>query len=406
MKSCLIPIVTVALSFVVFPAKAHAIEPAPPGDSKVAEMNNSFATDLYAQLATKEGNFFFSPASIQSALAMTWAGARGPTADEMAKALHLKSTADVHDQMGGFLRQLNDDGKKGGYELAMANALWGLKGYPFMPDYLKLIKKNYDGNLSDLDFAGNPDGSRKTINDWVAKQTHDRIKDLIPPGAIDADTRLVLTNAVYFKGKWDAPFKKEQTQDDDFTTADGKKVRAPFMFQQLHARLAEDDHVQVLELTYGKNDLAMRVYLPKKSDGLAAFEKQFSTERRAALTSQLRQQEIKVWLPRFTMESEFSMSGTLKAMGMKMAFDPTKADFKGMTSAEQVFISAVIHKAFVKVDEEGTEAAAATGVVMHPTAVQLDPPKPKEFKADHPFVFEIVHQKTGAALFMGRVAKP
>ncbi len=377
-----------------------------PPENPMGQMNNAFAADLYAQLAAKEGNLFFSPTSIQTALAMTWAGARGPTAEEMAKALRLDAKADVHGELAGFLGQLNEDGKKGGYELSVANALWGLKGYPFMPDYLNLVKKSYGGNLSDLDFAANVEGSRKIINDWVANQTHDRIKDLMPEGSITPDTRLVLTNAIYFKGKWDLPFKKEQTKEDDFTQTDGKKVKAPFMYQQLHCRYAEDDDVQVLELSYGKNDLAMRVFLPKKPDGLGAFEKQMTAERLAGLVGKLRREEVKVWLPRFTMESQVSLADTLKAMGMKLAFDPNKADFKGMTSAEQVFISAVIHKAFVKVDEEGTEAAAATGIAISTMSIQIDPPKPKEFKADHPFMFEIVHQKTGAALFMGRVAIP
>jgi serpin B len=187
---------------------------------------------------------------------------------------------------------------------------------------------------------------------------------------------------------------------------DGTKVKAPFMYQQKHFRYAEDDQVQVLELPYGKNDLAMRIFLPKKTDGLAAFEKNLTAQRLADLTGKLRSEDVKVWLPRFTMESQFSLMEVLQAMGMKLAFDVDRADFKGMTSAEQVFISAVIHKAFVKVDEEGTEAAAATGVIMAVRAMPMERPRPKEFNANHPFMFEIVHQKSDATLFMGRVMKP
>ena len=379
---------------------------AKPAEDKVGQMNNAFAADLYAQLAAKDGNLFFSPTSIQTALAMTWAGARGQTANELATTLHLGANADIHNQMGGFLGRLNADGQKGGYELSVANALWGLKGYPFMPDYLALVKKSYNGNLSDLDFIRDTEGSRKTINDWVAKETRDKIKDLLTQGTITPDTRLVLTNAIYFKGKWDLPFKKEATKENDFTLADGTKAKVPFMYQQKGFRYAEDDQMQVLELPYGKNNLAMRIFLPKKADGLAGFEKSLTAQRLAELTGKLRYADVKVWLPRFTMESQFSLADVLKAMGMKLAFDPDHADFKGMTSTEQVFISAVIHKAFVNVDEEGTEAAAATAVIMAPTAMPMQPPKPKEFKADHPFLFEIVHQKSGATLFIGRVMKP
>ena len=379
---------------------------AKPAEDKVGQLNNAFAADLYAQLAAKDGNLFFSPTSIQTALAMTWAGARGQTAQEMAATLYLDANADIHNQMGGFLGRLNADGQKGGYELSVANALWGLKGYPFMPDYLALVKKSYNGNLSDLDFIRDTEGSRKTINDWVAKETRDKIKDLLSQGSITPDTRLVLTNAIYFKGKWDLPFKKEGTIDNDFTLANGQKVKAPFMYQQKHFRYAEDEQMQVLELPYGKNDLAMRIFLPKKDDGLAAFEKSLTAQRLADLTGKLRSEDAKVWLPRFTMESQFSLTDVLKAMGMKLAFDPDRADFKGMTSAEQVFLSAVIHKAFVKVDEEGTEAAAATAVIMAPTAMPMERPRPKEFNANHPFMFEIVHQKSAATLFMGRVTRP
>jgi serpin B len=375
-------------------------------DEYVAQTNNAFASDLYAQLAAKDGNLFFSPTSIQTALAMAWEGARGQTADEMAKILHLDAEPKAKGQLGGFVRDLNAGGAKGGYELAMANALWGTKGYPFMPDYLRLVKTNYDGKLSELDFIGNAEGSRLIINDWVAAQTHDRIRDLLGRGVIGPSTRLVLTNAIYFKGKWDQPFDKGMTKEGEFTMADGKTAKASFMHQQDQFLYAEDDDVQVLGLTYGKNDLAMRVFLPKKTDGLTAFEKKMTAQRIAGLVSGARAQDVNVSLPRFTMQSEFSLADTLAAMGMKLAFDPDRADFKGMTTAEQLFISAVIHKAFVKVDEEGTEAAAATAVTMHAASIRIDPPKPKEFKADHPFVFEIVHQPTGAVLFMGRMATP
>jgi len=374
-------------------------------DGKVGQMNNAFATDLYAKLARKDGNLFFSPTSLQTALAMTWAGARGQTAQEMAKSLHLDNDPKSNDELGRFLRALNADGKKGGYELAVANALWGASGYPFLPDYLAMVKSVYDGNLRDLDFANNPEGSRKIINNWVASQTHDKIQDLMPRGSIMPSSRLVLTNAIYFKGTWDLPFEKNRTQDADFTVAVGGKVKSPFMFQQKRFRLAEDESVQMLELPYGHGDLAMWVLLPKTPDGLAALEKHLTSDRLTALAGQLSSQQVKVWLPRFQIESGFSMAEILQELGMKRAFDPGQADFSGMASAERFYISAVVHKALVNVDEEGTEAAAATGVIVGATAV-FRPQPIKVFRADHPFVFAIVHQKSGAMLFMGRLATP
>jgi serpin B len=398
----LLSAVVVALCLCILSFARMAPANTQPPEESVAPMNNAFAADLYAQLSSKEGNLFFSPTSIQTALAMAWAGARGQTANEMAGALHLDPTAS--NQLAGFLNRLNADGEKGGYELAVANALWGLKGYPFIPDYLNLVKKNYGGHLSELDFGANPDGSRQTINDWVAKQTHDRIKDLLGPGAVDGNTRLVLTNAIYFKASWDMPFQKRATRDGPFTAAGGKAVTVPFMFQREHFRYAEDDDVQVLELTYGNFDLAMRIFLPKNPGGLGRFEKQMTDQRLSALAGKLASQEVLLTLPKFTSESEFSLADTLKAMGIKLAFDPNRADFKGMTTSEQLFISAVIHKAFVKVDEEGTEAAAATGIAMAGAVMPIT--KPKSFNADHPFMFEIVHHASGAVLFMGRLAKP
>jgi serpin B len=372
-------------------------------DGKVAQMNNAFGTDLYAQLSAKEGNLFFSPTSIQIALAMTWAGARGQTADEMARTLHLDGNDKSHEALGQFLQTLNADGKKGGYELAVSNALWGAKGYSFMPAYLATVEKDYGGHLTNLDYASDPEACRKMINDWVAGQTRDKIQDLMPFGSIDRGTRLVLTNAIYFKGKWDLPFDKKQTQDGDFTLAGGQTAKIPLMFQSKHFRYAEDENVQVLELPYGHNDLAMQIFLPKAVDGLPAFEKSLTADRIAALTSQLASQDVRVWLPRFKLENGFEMADVLKAMGMTRAFS-NQADFSGMSSAESLFISRVIHKAFVNVDEEGTEATAATGIVMAPTGMFRREP-PKIFRADHPFVFVIVHQKTGAILFMGRLSK-
>ena len=376
-----------------------------PGDKKVAEMNNAFALDLYSRLVADDGNLFLSPNSIQTALAMTWAGARGATADQMATTLHLDADAQAGQKLGAFLRALNDDGRKGGYELSVANALWGLTNYPFTPAYLDCVQKTYGGHLAELNFANDPEGSRKIINDWVASQTHDKIKDLMSSGSVTPMTRLVLTNAIYFKGKWDLPFRKEQTQDAEFRAAAGRKITAPFMFQHAKFRYGEDADVQALELPYGHGDLAMRIILPKSADDIHALERGLSAQRLDDLAAKMTQEDVQVWVPRFKVETSYKLEEVLPAMGMKLAFDPNSADFGGMTSASRLFISAVIHKAYVQTDEEGTEAAAATGIGMRSTAVRVLRP-PKVFRADHPFVFEIIHQQSGAILFMGRLAAP
>lgn len=397
-----------ALSAVLFVApmtQAAAQTAGANANEKVAAMNNDFAFDLYGRLSSGAGNQFFSPTSIQTALAMAWAGARGATAEQMARTLHLDAEPDAGSRLGAFLRGLNESGSKGDYELSVANALWGLTGYPFTPSYLAQVEKDYGGHLAELNFVTDPNGSRKTINDWVAGQTHDKIKDLLPPGSIVPATRLVLTNAIYFKGKWDQPFNKSKTRDAEFAVDSSRKVTAPFMYQQAKFKYAEDDHVQVLELPYGHGELAMRIFLPRNADQLGTVEHGLTPSDFAQWTNRLQREDVQVWLPRFKVETAYSLEDVLPAMGMPLAFEPGRADFSGMSSASSFFISAVIHKAYVQTDEEGTEAAAATGVTMHATAV-LVRHEPKQFRADHPFLFAIVHQPSGAILFMGRLNSP
>lgn len=389
-------------------ARVYAADAAPAADAidgKVGPMSNAFALDLYAHLAAgKQGNAFLSPTSVQAAMAMTWIGARGATAEEMARSLHLEGP-DAANQLGAFLRRLNESGGERKYELSVANSLWGMKGYPFLPGYIRQVEVQFGGHVAELDFAAAPDAARQTINEQVASQTHGRIKDLMPEGSVTAQTRLVLTNAIYFKGKWDLPFAKSQTRDADFTTADGHAAKAPFMTQQASLQYAEDDGVQVAELPYGQGELAMRVFLPKSADGLAAIEKGLTDKRLTDLASRMTPQQVRIVLPRFKVETGYELSDTLQAMGMRRAFHAGEADFSGMASAERLSISLVVHKAFVQVDEEGTEAAAATGVGMRATAIQAQH-EPKLFRADHPFLFTIFHRPTGAILFMGRLSVP
>jgi serpin B len=369
----------------------------------VADGCNRFAFDLYARLKGAEGNLFLSPYSISTALAMTSAGARGETADQMAKVLCLPESGDeVHAAYGALQGDLNAAGEKGTFELAVANRLWGQKGYGFLPDYLALVEKKYGAGLEQVDFAGATEAARQTINAWVEKQTRDKIKDLLKPGVLDAMTRLVLTNAIYFKGKWAEEFDKKATQEEDFFLTPEKKVAAPLMHQKAKFGYFEGDGLQALELPYQGGRLAMVVLLPKAKDGLAALEASLSADKVAGWLGQLRRREVQVTLPRFKTTAEFSLKDMLVAMGMADAFGG-KADFSGMNGKKDLFISAVVHKAFVDVNEEGTEAAAATGVAV---AAKSKPAPPPVFRADHPFLFLIRDQKTGAILFLGRILDP
>jgi serpin B len=370
----------------------------------IVEGNNKFALELYQELKAKEGNLFLSPYSISTALAMACAGARGQTEKQMADALCFPpmSNEQFHKEFGSIIKQLNKAGEKGGFELVVANALWGQKDYKFLQEFLTLVKTNYEGDLQQVDFATQTEAARKTINTWVENKTKDKIMELIKPGTLDSMTRLVLTNAIYFKGKWASQFKPERTEDAPFTLSDGGKKNIPMMSQKTQFGYMETDSIQALEMPYVNNDLSMVILLPKKLDGVKDLEKDLTSENLAGWIAKLRKREVQVFFPKFKMTSEFELAKVLSDMGMPDAFS-SKADFSGMAGNRELFISAVIHKAYVDVNEEGTEAAAATGVVMRLTSVE---PPPPVFKADHPFIFLIRDNQTGNILFMGRLANP
>ncbi len=384
---------------------AYARIPPLPQLSDAAEWTGLFAADLYARLRSEAGNVFLSPFSVQTALAMTAAGARGTTAAEMFKVLRL--WGDPHPALGEHIAQENRNAKaeKPAYELTVANAIWAQEGYPWRPEYLELTRKHYGAGLMPTDF-GRPEEARKRINGWVEKETRDRIKDLIPEGVIDRLTRMVLTNAIYFKSAWLVPFEKAMTTDQPFTRPnDDKSVEVPLMVQQEYVPYVEADGVQVVELPYAKGELSMVVVLPRKPDGLPEVEAGLTAEKVAGWAKAAKPTETRVFLPRFTFEWRKELVPVLKAMGMTAAFDFGKADFHGMhTSDEALAITNVIHKAFVAVDEAGTEAAAATAVVVKRASAPLN--GPKVFRADHPFVFLIRDNKTGATLFLGRYTGP
>jgi serpin B len=374
----------------------------------VVEGNNAFAVELYAELRAQEGNLFFSPYSVSAALAMTYAGTRGETETQMAKVLHFPSQRAggkerFHPAFGAIIKDLNARGEKGKYELIVANALWGQKGYEFLAEFLGLIESNYDGQLHEVDFISDTESARKAINAWVEKKTKDKIKDLITRGVLDRFTRLVLTNAIYFKGNWASQFKEEDTKEDAFTLQSGEKVNSPMMNQTAEFGYMETEDFQGLEMPYVNNGLSMIIFLPKRTDGLVEFEKKLTSENLSQWLAGLHKRKVIVSFPKFKQTCQFSLADVLKQMGMEDAFSG-KADFSRMTGKKDLYISAVIHKAFVDVNEEGTEAAAATAVVMRATAVR--PEEIPAFRADHPFLFLIRDNDSGSLLFIGRVMNP
>jgi serpin B len=391
-------------------AALPAVEPersAPTETAAVVAGNNAFAFDLYAQLRKQEGNLFLSPYSISAALAMTSAGARGQTLDEMTNTLRLPQQDTLHPAFKALHTSLNDQrGGKRGYQLSTANALWGAKGYGFLPEFLKLTRDHYGAGLQEVNF-GNAEEARATINAWVEKETHDKIKDLIPQGALNQSTRLVLTNAIYFKGDWLSQFKKDRTKDEPFFLADGKQVKTPLMHQKGTFHYADLGAFQALELPYAGKELSMLVLLPKKADGLAEMEKTMNADQLNAVLARLRPwNEIDLTLPKFKTTAAFGLNGELQALGMRQAFVPGAANFAGMNGREgDLYIALVVHKAFVDVNEEGTEAAAATAVITQNSST-APPPPPPVFRADHPFVFVIRDNKTGSILFLGRLSNP
>ncbi len=373
------------------------------GGGLVAD-NTAFAIDLYHQLRDAEGNLFFSPYSISTALAMTYAGARGETETQMAQALHFDLGQEaLHPAFAALGQRFQAVQAAGDVQFSVANALWPHIDYPFLPTFLELVAANYGVALTALDYVTDPEGARQQINAWAETQTQGKIKDLIPPRIIDELTRLVLTNAIYFKGNWANQFDPARTKDAPFTVQSGQRVTVRLMAQKLTCGYGEAAGVQVLELPYVGNDLSMVILLPSVVDGLASLEAQLTPAALTQWTGRLREIEVQVFLPRFKVEAAFRLDEALQALGMIDAFDLLRANFAAMDGIAMLFISAVLHKAFVEVNEEGTEAAAATAVVM---GLRSMPPPTPVFRADHPFLFLIRENSTGSVLFLGRVMDP
>ncbi|MFW6115773.1 MAG: serpin family protein, partial [Chloroflexota bacterium] len=286
-------------------------------------------------------------------------------------------------------------------QLNIANAIWGQEDYEFLTSFLDLLAENYGAGLRILDFAGAPEESRAIINEWVSEKTEEKIKDLLPPGIINALTRLVLTNAIYFNAAWANPFEEEATEDGSFTLLDGTEVQLPMMRQVESFGYAEGSNYQAVELPYAGHEMSMVIALPGEGE-LEAFEASLDATRVGAIIEELERQQVALTMPKFEYDARLSLAETLAALGMPVAFSG-EADFSGMTGSGGLFISEVVHKAFVSVDEEGTEAAAATAVVMVESAA---PGEPVEMTVDHPFIFLIRDVETGTILFVGRVVDP
>ncbi len=364
--------------------------------------NTAFALDLYRKLRTVEGNLFLSPYSISTALAMTYAGARGNTQAQMAQALHFTLyEPQLHAAFASLEARLADIAATGAIQLRVANALWPHQDYALREAFLALVRQCYGVQITPLDYAA-AEKARDTINAWVEEKTAHKIRDMIPPGLLNALTRLVLVNAIYFKGDWARQFDPQATGDAPFWIAPDEQVQVPMMRQKREFWYGEYDGLQALKLPYADYGLSMLLLLPKERDGLAALEERLTVENLAQWTRRLWHSEVRVFLPRFEITFSFEVNDPLQDLGMIDAFGG-QADFSAMDDKKLLYISAVLHKAFVAVNEQGTEAAAATAIVT----TALSPPMPAPvFCADHPFVFMILEENTGSILFLGRVVNP
>ena len=388
----------------------------PAGPQSFGDDSNNFAVAMYERLRQRPGNLFFSPFSIRSALGMSQAGARGETAVEIMKALRISSSPETSQVAFAEINQRLKSAGDGKYEMAVANSLWGQEGASLQSEFLELIGRHYDGGMKLVDFRGASEAARAEINRWVEDKTRQKIRDLIPSGGLDAETRLVLVNAVYFKGMWVLQFKTTATRDEPFYLEDGGKVRVPLMHQQPdRVRYLQASGYQAVDLIYMGGDLSMLVLLPDRRDGLRDIEKRLSTRLLHDCVSEMGIREVKLFLPRFKVTwGSIDMSDHLTALGMPSAFTRFQADFSGINgyeppAEESLFLSAVFHKAFVEVHEEGTEAAAATAAVAMRQGSAMSPHKPPPipiFRADHPFLFAIRDRKSGALLFLGRMTDP
>jgi serpin B len=363
-----------------------------------------FATRLFAKLP-HDTNLFFSPASLRMALGMALAGARDGTAIEMMNALALNG--DARTTPNGFAEEVRAlaDARQPQEVIRVVNRVWGQRGRAFKPDYLALLQRRYGAPLGQLDFKKDTENSRIAINKFVEEKTERRIKEIIPSGMLSPDMRLVITNAVYFRANWAIPFLEEATREDWFHISASKAVRAKLMSTTQWLGYATVGDAQVLEVRYAGR-MSMIIALPRGKNGLAQVERTMNDKTIASWVNALKMTRVKLTLPRFTMTSSYKLRTILESMGIRSAFDWRTADFSGIDGTRELSLDQVLHKAFVAVDERGTEAAAATALGMRIGGLAPPPTPPVEFRADHPFVFIVQDVNAGSVLFMGRVVEP
>jgi serpin B len=364
--------------------------------------SNQFALNIYGQFAEKnDGNIFFSPLSLTMALGMSYAGAEGETKEQIAGVFNFPiDDKNLHKELGSIQTHLESKASKG-VEISIANQLWADKIFKFKCSYLRGVKKAYGAPVKRVAFRTKPEECRLKINNWVEKNTNSRIKDLLPGGSISDLTALVLTNAIYFKGQWDNKFKEENTRDGNFFVSKGKSVPARMMNAQAKYNLYQGKSIQMLELPYAGKDFSMLVVLPNEGILLKEVERDFTLENLNYYVGLLTESDVKISFPKFTFDSEFELKPILSKMGMPIAFS-NAADLSRMSGNQELKIDEIYHKAFIEVTEEGTEAAAATAVVIVRKSVII----PVEFNANRPFMFIIRENSTGNILFMGRVTNP
>jgi serpin B len=373
--------------------------------SDLAESNNHFTIDLFKQIESKSENIVYSPYSISNVLAMTYSGAATETAEQMSEVLYFPPPAKVEKASWDLKKLILSNDTLPGTEINLANAIWAQKDFDFLPQYLDKIEKWYDAPLTIMDFTRDDsrEKSRVEINNWVEENTREKIKDLIGPGVLAANTRMVLTNAIYFNGKWMWPFDKNLTSPSIFHVSSQESVRTEFMHLNKTLPYYEDEEIQAVRFPYRGERLSMTILLPKSIEAWKMISQVLNNDRLDRVESQFTDTELSVSLPKFTLELKLNLKNELSSMGMNLAFE-RGADFSGMTGEKNLYIDEVIHMAFIEVSENGTEAAAATAAIISlKSALREDP---VIFNADHPFLYLIRDHQSGSIIFMGRLVRP
>lgn len=371
----------------------------------LAESNNLFSVELFKQIHSASGNLIFSPYSISTVLAMIYSGSGGKTAEEMSEVFYFPPSKLLDPVESGMRKSMQEIDSMQGTEFRLTNAIWAQENFNFLPEYLARVEKYYDAPLTLMDFveSSNREKSRQEINYWVEERTNNRIQDLIQPGILDASTRMVLTNAIYFNGNWMFPFDAVATSSSLFHTSKQESIKTDFMHQNRSYPYYEDKEIQALSLPYKNNRMALVVILPRSTEGWRMISQVLSYERINLVISGMETREVQLALPKFKSELQINLRQGLTSLGMGTAFN-RDADLSGMTGEKNLYIDEVIHKAFIEVNETGTEAAAATAAIIGLKSSLRD--EPVRFNADHPFLYFLLDRQTGCIIFTGRLVKP